>query len=306
MRSLLGLALLGARRPLAGCAGHPGARRRRRRRRRDGHAITDDGHGNYTITLDRFTVAPGAERYACQDFANPFGGASAAIHAFASHLTPGSHHLLVFYKPSAPPTARSPTAAAPSSPPGPYGSQRPDDALTFPDGVAAVVAPSDGFRVQAHYLNATPAPLDGHRHGHARAASTAPPCTIAPPSSSSPTAPSTCPPAPAASWRRRAARCRSPSTSCRPPATCTRTAAPLPPPPAARPSSRAAATATSTPALFDPPLALPAGTVVTFACTYDNSDGTTPLVFGDSALTDEMCIFTAQFFPAPFGGFTCS
>jgi hypothetical protein len=56
--------------------------------------------------------------------------------------------------------------------------------------------------------------------------------------------------------------------------------------------------------LFDPPLALPAGTEVTFTCVYDNA-GTTPLVYGESALTDEMCIFSAQFYPAPFGGWSC-
>ncbi|MGZ3440991.1 MAG: hypothetical protein ACXVDD_15815, partial [Polyangia bacterium] len=60
-----------------------------------------------------------------------------------------------------------------------------------------------------------------------------------------------------------------------------------------------------TPALFDPPLALPAGTAISFACTYDNSDGSAPLRYGDSARTDEMCIFSAQFYPAPFGGWTC-
>src|SRR5207302_1403480 len=99
------------------------------------------------------------------DFANPFAGASAAIHQFASHMTPGSHHLLLFYKASA---ADAPLADCSGSEfaPGPYGSQRPDDALVYPDGVAAVVAPSDGFRVQAHYLNATAAPLEVHVEVH--------------------------------------------------------------------------------------------------------------------------------------------
>jgi hypothetical protein len=124
-----------------------------------GHAITDDGHGTYTIALDHFVVAPGQERYACQDFANPFGGAPAAIHQFASHMTPGSHHLLVFYKPGAGDGALADCSGTEFAA-GPYGSQRPDDAIVYPDGVAAVVAPTDGFRVQAHYLNASSAPLD--------------------------------------------------------------------------------------------------------------------------------------------------
>jgi hypothetical protein len=58
------------------------------------------------------------------------------------------------------------------------------------------------------------------------------------------------------------------------------------------------------PQLYDQPLALAAGTDVTFTCSYDNP-GTTPLSYGESALTDEMCILSAQFYPAPFGGWSC-
>jgi hypothetical protein len=50
---------------------------------------------------------------------------------------------------------------------------------------------------------------------------------------------------------------------------------------------------------------LAAGAVVTFSCTYDNVDGAVPLHYGSSARDDEMCIFTAQFYPAPFGGWSC-
>jgi hypothetical protein len=296
MRTSLVLACL-----LGGCAGHAGGSGG------DGgaatHAITDDGHGTYTMTLDHFTVAPGAERYACQNFANPFGGANGALHAFASHMTPGSHHLLVFYKPSAtdaPLTDCSGTEFAP----GPYGSQRPDDALAFPDGVAAVVAPSDGFRVQAHYLNATQAPLDvtvtvtmtrideSAVHDRAAVLFFSNSAIDVPAGASGVVAQKSCTLPFAVNLVQATGHMHQHG----------------------REFSATAAGATIfsssvysdvTPALFDPPLALPSGTVVTFACTYDNSDGTTPLAFGDSARTDEMCIFSAQFFPAPFGGWTC-
>jgi hypothetical protein len=287
---------------LAGCAAHPGATSD------DGgppaHAITDDGHGNYTITLDRFTVAPGAERYACQNFANPFGGASAALHAFASHMTPGSHHLLVFYKPSAtdgPLADCSGTEFAP----GPYGSQRRDDALAFPDGVAAVVAPTDGFRVQAHYLNATPAPLDvtvtvtlsridlGAVRDRAAVLFFSNGAIDVPAGASGVVVQKSCTLPFAVNLVQATGHMHMHGRAF--------TAS-------AGGSTIFSSTSYSdvAPALFDPPLALPAGSSVTFGCTYDNSDGTAPLVFGDSARTDEMCIFTAQFFPAPFGGFTCS
>ncbi|HEY2747455.1 MAG TPA: hypothetical protein VGL86_22685 [Polyangia bacterium] len=285
---------------LTGCAAHAPATP-------DGgsaeHAISDDGHGNYTITLAPFTVAPGAERYVCQNFANPFGGADGAIHAFSSHLTPGAHHMLLFYQPSAADGALADCSGSEFAA-GPYGSQRPDDALTFPDGVAAVVAPSDGFRVQAHYLNATPAPLDVTvtitmaRIDEATVVDRAAVLFFSnsainvPAGASGVVVSKTCTLPFAANLVQATGHMHQHGRDFV--------------------ATAAGATIFSstvysdvTPALFAPPLALPSGTAVTFACTYDNSDSTTPLVFGDSAVTNEMCIFSAQFYPAPFGGFSC-
>ena len=285
----------------AGCAGHAALGPA------DGgaghHAIIDDGHGTYTIALDSFTVAPGEERYACQDFANPFGSDSAAIHGFASHLTPGSHHLLVFYKAGA---ADAPLADCSGSEfaPGPYGSQRPDDSIVYPDGVAAIVAPTDGFRVQAHYLNATAAPLEVHvtvtltRIDGAAVRDRASILFFSnsaidvPAGASNVVAQKTCTLPFAVELVQATGHMHSHGTR------FVATAA-------GQTIFSSSVYSDVTPALFDPPLALPAGTAVTFACTYDNSAGATPLTFGDSARTDEMCIFSAQFFPAPFGGWTC-
>ena len=47
-------------------------------------------------------------------------------------------------------------------------------------------------------------------------------------------------------------------------------------------------------------MALKQGDPLHFACSFTNN-GTAPLTFGESALTDEMCIFTASFYPAPAG-----
>jgi hypothetical protein len=288
---------------LAGCAGHPALAPG------DGgaggaHAITDDGHGTYTITLDRFVVAPGEERYACQDFANPFAGAPASIHQFASHMTPGSHHLLLFYKAGARDGALADCSGLEFAP-GPYGSQRPDDAIAYPDGVAAVVAPTDGFRVQAHYLNASPAPLDvtvaiqlsriddATIHDHAAVLFFSNGAIDVPAGQSGVVAQKTCTLPFAVNLLQATGHMHEHGRSFV--------------------ATAAGATVFSSmqysdvaPALFAPPLPLPAGTAITFACTYDNSDGTAPLVFGDSARTDEMCIFTAQFYPAPFGGWSCT
>jgi hypothetical protein len=267
------------------------------------HAITDDGHGTYTITLAAFTVAPGQERYACQDFANPFAGAPAAIHQLASHMTAGSHHLLLFYKAGA---ADGPLADCRGTEfaAGPYGSQRPDDAIVYPDGVAAVVSPTDGFRVQAHYLNASPAPLDvtvqirltrvddATIRDHAAILFFSNSSIDVPAGASGVVAEKSCTLPFAVNLLQTTGHMHSHGRSF----VATAAGATI------FSSSRFSDVA---PALFDPPLALPAGSAIRFACTYDNSAGATALHYGDSAVSDEMCIFSAQFYPAPFGGWSC-
>jgi hypothetical protein len=56
-----------------------------------------------------------------------------------------------------------------------------------------------------------------------------------------------------------------------------------------------------TPAAFNPAIALANGATVKWACTYNNDTGKT-LKFGESANTNEMCIFTGTYYPAPGGG----
>jgi hypothetical protein len=54
------------------------------------------------------------------------------------------------------------------------------------------------------------------------------------------------------------------------------------------------------PKIFTPEFAAKKGDSLSFACTFQN-DGDTTLTFGESAMTNEMCIFTAQFYPLPDG-----
>src|SRR5262245_17633829 len=58
--------------------------------------LAEEG-GSITLTMDSFQVEPGTEAYRCQNFANPFGE-DFDVKRWESHMTPGSHHLLVFYK----------------------------------------------------------------------------------------------------------------------------------------------------------------------------------------------------------------
>jgi hypothetical protein len=52
------------------------------------------------------------------------------------------------------------------------------------------------------------------------------------------------------------------------------------------------------PRLFDPPLAVASGSVVTWSCTYVN-DTNTALTFGESAQNNVMCILSGQYYPVP-------
>lgn len=44
----------------------------------------------------------------------------------------------------------------------PYSTQLPDDSVEFPAGVAAQVPTNQGFRLQSHYLNTTDKPIEAH------------------------------------------------------------------------------------------------------------------------------------------------
>ena len=51
---------------------------------------------------------------------------------------------------------------------------------------------------------------------------------------------------------------------------------------------------------FTPEVDVPVGTTVTWSCEVNNTtDGT--LTFGESALTNNMCIFNGQYYPVPAG-----
>jgi hypothetical protein len=51
---------------------------------------------------------------------------------------------------------------------------------------------------------------------------------------------------------------------------------------------------------FNPPMAVSAGTTITWACTYNNTTGMS-LSFGESANTNEMCILAGVAYPAKVG-----
>jgi hypothetical protein len=122
-----------------------------------------------TLTLDSFTVAPGAEVYKCQMFANPFGG-SADIVWMDGEMSKGSHHFFLF---NLSPLEQAVYTSTLEDCPGggkefhpfPYLSQQPSWTETFPKdsnglpmGYPLVAA--NKLMINVHYLNSGSLPIN--------------------------------------------------------------------------------------------------------------------------------------------------
>ncbi len=106
-----------------------------------------------TLTMSPFVVPAGSEVYRCQNFANPFGG-DGAFDAIESHMTPGSHHLFVFYRDGITDGPVEECGGLEFSP-GPFATQLRDERMNYPAGIAAAIGAGQGIRLNAHYLNTT-------------------------------------------------------------------------------------------------------------------------------------------------------
>jgi hypothetical protein len=254
-----------------------------------------------TIEMDAFDVPPGAEVYKCQNFANPFGG-EAEVSAFESHMTGGSHHLLMFYEDAA---ADGPLedCSGLEFGPTPYSTQLPDDSVVFPAGVAAAIPSTKGIRLQSHYLNTTSETITAHVKmvyhlaapgtvkDHAGVLFIVQPFIYVQPNST-----------------------KDVTYDCNLPQDMSiiKTASHMHKHGTKFASTVAGAPFYETdswdhpvPALFDPPRKLSAGDPLHFSCTFVNNSPNA-LTFGESAETNEMCILVASFFPAPDGDPTIS
>jgi hypothetical protein len=249
-----------------------------------------------TIEMESFTIPSGGEVYKCQNFANPFGDV-AEVSKFESHMTAGSHHLLLFYNEGA---ADGPLedcsglefAATP------YSTQLPDDQVAFPAGVAARIDPGTGIRLQSHYLNTSPDPITAHVevtfHLAAPGTVTAhagvlfiiePNFTILP--NQTDTVTHDCSVPFDMNLIKAASHMHKHGTHFE--ATI-----------AGETVFETTEWAEPEPAYFDPPRAVSGGDPLHFGCTFVNNSSK-PLTFGESADTDEMCIFGAAFYPLPEG-----
>ena len=250
-----------------------------------------------TLTLESFTVPPGGEVYKCQNFSNPFGGGDAEVSEFESHMAKGSHHLLLFYKDGATDGALEDCSGLEFAAT-PYSTQLPDDSLSFPDGVAATIPATTGLRIQSHYLNTTADTITAHVAvtfhlaapgsvtQHAGVLFVVQP-NIHIPAHSSQVVTDDCSIPQDMNLIKAGSHMHKHGTDFI----------------ATGAGNTLVHTTTwddPAPTKFDPPDVLHAGDPLHFACTFQN-DGDTPLTFGESASTNEMCIFVGSFFPIADG-----
>ena len=107
-----------------------------------------------TLTMTPFTVMPDQEVYYCQTFANPWAGKQVDIKTYSLNMGIGSHHMFAFYQTNASNQALEPCPNGGLQ----FGaftfvSQSPQKTVNFPQGVGATMPASTGFQLMVHYLN---------------------------------------------------------------------------------------------------------------------------------------------------------
>jgi hypothetical protein len=268
-----------------------------------------------TLTMDSFSVPPGGEFYKCQDFPNTFGK-NIAILESKSQMTPGSHHLFVFRLSSdgfyggasnlGPNNTKGPLVDCPSGGtefhPYVHAAQTPIQDNTFPAGVGEAFNTGETIRVMVHYLNTGSDMIMANTNV-------------------------TLTYVPATEVQQLAASIFLNSVGIKVPVGKTTQSYSFALPmdiqligasghmhrrgvhfvgtAVKMDGTKQMLYQTDTwdepmAAAFNPAIKLANGTTVQWACSYNNDTGRS-LSFGESASTNEMCIFTGTFYPAPNG-----
>jgi hypothetical protein len=260
-----------------------------------------------TLTADSFTVAAGAEVYKCQTFANPFGKDADLVY-FDGTMSQGSHHFFLFnLDPSTNSTQPTPLKDCAKGGlefyPFPYLSQQSHWIVNYPrPDMGYPLAAKNGLMINVHFLNAGSTPMQASATITVTAAKPGVVTThigtimLNNTFFSVPPTPATSPQPYAKTWT---------------------------PPSGALPSSYNILTSWShmhrtsvdfqasannavfyeeknwdSPPLFlhSPALPMSGSTPIKWTCSYYN-DTTTTMAFGESAKTNVMCIYIAQYYP---------
>jgi hypothetical protein len=281
-----------------------------------GGAASNGPPADVSFVMDSFSVPPGGEYYKCQDFPNTFGKDIAILESHSS-MTVGSHHLFVFRltpdgfygAPSnlGPNNTKGPLVDCPSGGtefhPYVHAAQAPEQDSKYPDGVGQAFNSNETARIMVHYLNTKTEPV--------KTSVTVTMRYVA-----------------ADQVQQLAASIFLNTIGIRVPAGKTTQTFSY------KLTSDINLLAASghmhqrgihfvataikadgtkkelyttdtwdepTPGVFDPATPLANGSGIQWACSYDNQTGKT-LRFGESAVSNEMCIFTGTYYPAPGGG----
>lgn len=255
-----------------------------------------------TLVTDAFDIPPGDEYFRCQNFSNPFGRDVAVLDT-ESFMTAGSHHMFVFQSPGAT-DGDLEVCGGLEFGPNLHLAQQSQAHTGYPEGVGRFLSRGDGLRVQIHYLNTSSEPV------HAEIAVTIhadPPeevpvhasqifintfgIGVAPYSAG--TADSSCSVphdvnvfSASSHMHRHGVYFRARASDGQLLFETDQWAEPRP-------------------WAFSPPRKLAAGSTIQVHCDYQNDTGST-LSFGESAATNEMCIFAGGYYPAADGeAITC-
>lgn len=107
----------------------------------------------WTFVTEGFDIGPGEETFRCQNFVNPYGR-DVAVLSSEAFMTVGSHHMFFFLEPQ---NEAGPLVECSGLSFGTYLhlSQKSQSRLDYPPGVGRVVPGSNGFQIMAHYLNSS-------------------------------------------------------------------------------------------------------------------------------------------------------
>jgi hypothetical protein len=259
--------------------------------------MAPDPPGTVALIMDSFTLQPNQEVYRCQNFDNPFGGKDTAVQRFVGDMAQGSHHLHVYHMTEG--TSRTIEDCSFSDfHPLIFGSAQPHLEMQYKEGMAVKVLGSQGLRIQVHYLNTRSEALQAQAV-----------VKLSPVDASTVT-----------KWVSELYLNRvglqipvgmqSVATTCSiasnyGPIGIVGSYAHM----HKRGTRFTAKTSTgvtlidvndweAAPVVNDPPVMLQPGESITWTCSYNNDTGGT-LTFGESAQTNEMCIYLGRFFSAP-------
>jgi hypothetical protein len=253
----------------------------------------------FSWTMSPLDVPVGVEVYKCQDFDNPFGK-DIAIVTSESVMTKGAHHFAAFR------IAGLTAAPMTDCPAGGleahefiHASQQFDQVTTYPPNVGRFLPATDGLRLMVHLLNATtdivhvqPTRFSAHFVAADQVQYKAAGVFLnnlglsVPPGQSSVTKsamiPSDIKLLGAVSHMHSHGVGFTSSTG------------------DGRKIYESTTWAEPQAESFDPPMQITGGTTITWTCSFQNDTAQT-LTFGQSAATNEMCIFNGVYYPSPDG-----